>query len=114
MNSCSTLKEFKKRIREEELRAGEKNFHGRRFVNWMVQGGCKRRHKTGLYGGYTKRARLHGGMESDDDTDADADTDDTILPPTQNPEPGTEQWYQLKAQNKVRGTLTPLSEYFTR
>ena len=63
MNSSRTLIEFKKRIREEELRAGEKNFHGRRFVNWMVQGGCKRRHKSGLYGGYIKRARLQGGVK---------------------------------------------------
>lgn len=64
MNSCRTLTEFKKRIKDEELKAGEKNLHGRRFVNWLIQGGCKRRHKTGLYGGYTKRARLYGGVKT--------------------------------------------------
>ena len=111
MSSCRTLKEFKKRIREEELRAGEKNFHGRRFVNWMVQGGCKRRHKTGLYGGYTKRARLHGGG-NDEVSGVVVDADDTILTPTQNPEPGTKEWYQLKALHKVDGNLVSLSTYF--
>ena len=41
MNSLKTLAEFKRRIRQEELQAGQKNLHGRRFVNWLVQGGAK-------------------------------------------------------------------------
>jgi hypothetical protein len=108
MNSCRTLTEFKKRIKEEELQAGEKNVHGRRFVNWLIQGGCKRRYKTGLYGGYTKRARLHGGAESDNsETENGGGASKASYP-----EIGSIEWYQLKAQHKVEGKLIPLNTYF--
>lgn len=64
MNSSKTLAEFKRRIRQEELQAGQKNLHGRRFVNWLVQGGQKRKyyaHESGLKKKRMKKSMFRGG-----------------------------------------------------
>ena len=67
MNSLKTLAEFKRRIRQEELQAGQKNLHGRRFVNWLVQGGGKRKyyaHESGLKKKKMKKSTFRGGQNS--------------------------------------------------
>lgn len=111
MDSCRTLVEFKRRIKEEELQAGEKNLHGRRFVNWLVQGGCRRKRRQRPYNRRRKRTRtrLEGGEPTDSDTSPEGGAGKGTTP---TPSVGSKEWYRQKAQNKVEGVLTPLSTYF--
>ena len=39
MHGSRTLAEIKRRLKEHELAGGERDVHGRRFVNWLIQGG---------------------------------------------------------------------------
>lgn len=121
MNSSKTLAEFKRRIRQEELQAGQKNLHGRQFVNWLIQGGGKRKHATTYK--QRKRRKLGGGMLSaakkkfsqimsssskneqkqiDPQIDEQWDEKQTIL----------KEIFEKKLNHKVIGELKSLSSYY--
>ena len=117
MNSSKTLAEFKRRIRQEELQAGQKNLHGRQFVNWLIQGGGKRKHATTYK--QRKRRKLGGGMLS-----AATKKISQIWPSSSKNEQKQidKQWnenqkslkkyFEEKIKHKVLGTLNPLSSYY--
>jgi hypothetical protein len=64
VNSIHSIQVLKRKLCEDELKGG-RNMEGRRFVNWLVQGGDKKKIKkaSALHGGQKKRSKLHGGQK---------------------------------------------------